>query len=1108
VRSALLAAFKTRCIVNALIEFNLYSVGFYNMGLMDFFKADWKHSDPRVRKKSIERITDIDVLAEVLQSDEDSTVRQAVLEQLSEIPQRREILAKLTGSAKEHLEKELGKNYFEAALKSKTIADAWLSELGQHQLSRVARESKSEEVQKEALNQLDEKDEISAVITHGDKKIAQLALEKISDREQLTKLEKAAKSKGVKALIRKHYDVLFGEEDRAEEKRQAGLVRLEKTVTLLEGMITLPDWGPLAKSYEAELSKWEENEEYASEELTNRFDEARKKCNKNQEIYQEKEALRLAKEAEITARMDRRRGVLQELNTAVEILQQDEGVVIADCKGKWSAIGEVEDAQEKEIEVKYNKAIETFPMKQLVLKGMAAKKDLIRQNLQEVIDQTTELLKSDNSFDLTKRSKALNHKLSDAVKAAKGDFSELVEEAQNGLAKAQETIVVLEEKEKAQSIELRASYEAILTEISSFENQSKEMTKKVKELQVQWKNLAKLPVKELDALTAKFRKKCDLYFDKVKGAIEEREWNHFANLAAKEKLIIDTEALSAIEDPVELAKGIKDKQTQWKSIGPVPKEKSDEIWEKFKLVSDTLYERCKVYYAAQDVEREKNSKVKEELCEKAESFSESTDWKETAEELKGLQKSWKEVGPAPRKLDKQLWERFRAGCDSFFNRRSEFFAERDSERVENTAKKEALVLEVEQVLNMDNGNAAAAKIKSLQAAWKEVGPAERQKDQELWKRFRAVADEFFNKRRENYEKLQADFDVNAQPKLDLIEALQQKLNGVSDESDWTALAQLFRQSQKDIKTMASAGFDKDKELRQQLKDICDKFFELRNAHYDQLSSTDQDNLNAKEEYCLKVELLAESSEWRETAEELKKLQSEFKDLESINEKYDSLMYKRFNSICQDFFDRRREHFEERDEVRQENLKKKKQLCIQMEKLAGVSYTTESESSSSASVQDMAAQLQNAFDNNFGGYETQSEKPKSFKEASQEVRELQAAWKMIGAVPKAVSQQIWETFRKAADVFYAQRNEFFGHKKQEQAESLVIKKGILVELKSFVDNEADFRQIKILQKKWRECGDVPRENYKEIQSEFKALCDSLYQSSSEATAVAAEGDVRI
>ena len=124
------------------------------MGLFDFFKPDWKHSDPRVRQKSIEQVTETAVLAEILDTDEDANVRQAVLTSLDTISKMQEVLSKLSGEQKAVLDKQLHKAYFEKSLKADSLEEACLSELSDHQLSRIARESKTEAVQQAAVEKL------------------------------------------------------------------------------------------------------------------------------------------------------------------------------------------------------------------------------------------------------------------------------------------------------------------------------------------------------------------------------------------------------------------------------------------------------------------------------------------------------------------------------------------------------------------------------------------------------------------------------------------------------------------------------------------------------------------------------------------------------------------------------------------------------------------------------------------------------------------------------------------------------------------------------------------------------------------------------------------
>ncbi len=1064
------------------------------MGLLDFFRPDWKHSDPDVRKKTLLRETDSNVLIEALNEESDNSVISAVLENLSTIEALAAVDGKIQGHTGELITKKLAGLYFEQSLKAKSSAEVFFDKLEEKQISRIARESSSEEVQLAAIDKLSSEEMLISVVQNSDKKAAQHALERISDREQLQKLAKSARHKGTKAAVRKRYDHLYGEEERAQERRDDGQQKLEKILKVLEGMATLPDWSELGGDYQTQLDRWQSLSEFATEELNQRFKEACTSCIQRKDNFEKEQAELAEKNRIIEERVTKRRKLLQDLLTDTESLQENPVELLADYKGHWEAIGESEEAEEKELSRKFEKAVKSFDSKQEVLRDIRDKRESVKQNLADICTNAEELKDSADADNVTKSLESLRKRLLKISPDFQKELSAEFEQASQAVKTLSEQLSEIQAKAEEAQKELLAEYNKIIETVDSFETSSKENTETVKELQKKWKEIDTLSSKEQEKLNRKFQKSCDAYFDKVKEYVEEKEWSEFANLSAKENLIKQMEALESVEDPQELAKQIKKLQDDWKQTGHVPHEKSDEVWERFKSTSDKLYERCKAYYEEQDKVRQENLEQKKAVCEEAEQLANSEDWKATADKLKGLQTKWKEIGPGPRKEEQEIWERFRKACDAFFGKRKEHFAEVDAGREENTAKKEALVAEIEEVAQSDKMREAAQRIKELQKQWKEIGPAERSKEQDLWKRFRKCADDFFSKRKENYEQAQSKLGENAEVKEKFIAELAKKLEGLSDESDWTALSQSFKQAQKDFNNMPGAGADTDKELRKKLREVCDTFFNARSEHFDKLSDEDKENLEKKEEFCLKVELFAESTEWSETAEELKKYQAEFKELPSVNEKYDAIMFKRFNEICNQFFERRREHFEELDETRQENLKKKVELCERMEEIAGVEFerSDSDDEAEDVSVEDMAAQLKNAFANNFGGYEEKAKKPMSFREAGQEVRELQAAWKEVGAVPKAKSQQVWERFRKACDVFYDQRRDFYASKEKDFEKNLELKNSILSELKEeAAKEEKDFKKVKSLQKKWRDIGEVAIKFSRNLNKDYRAICDKIY-----------------
>jgi hypothetical protein len=230
---------------------------------------------------------------------------------------------------------------------------------------------------------------------------------------------------------------------------------------------------------------------------------------------------------------------------------------------------------------------------------------------------------------------------------------------------------------------------------------------------------------------------------KVQELRDADEWQRWANAGVQEQLCVQMEALQALDDPEKIAGEVRELQDQWRKAADVPRAQADALWRRFKVAHDAVWPRCEAFFAAEAQARAENLAKKIQLCEKAESFAESTRWIQTAEEIKQLQAEWKSVGAVPRGREKAIWERFRAACDRFFTRRHEDLAERKVVWGENLAKKAALCEQAEALAQSTDWDQAANALKRLQAEWKTIGPVKKTRSEAIWQRFRAACDSFF-----------------------------------------------------------------------------------------------------------------------------------------------------------------------------------------------------------------------------------------------------------------------------------------------------------------------------------------------------------------------------
>jgi hypothetical protein len=232
---------------------------------------------------------------------------------------------------------------------------------------------------------------------------------------------------------------------------------------------------------------------------------------------------------------------------------------------------------------------------------------------------------------------------------------------------------------------------------------------------------------------------------------EADEWKRWSAASKQEQLIRKAEALLASEDDARLGERLKELQAEWRSLGGGPRDRGQELWERFKSTCDQVYERVRAQRGKLDEERKGNLTRKLELCEQAEAIQDSTDWEATANELKRLQAAWKEIGPVPRRDSKKVWERFRAACDHFFERRQPHLEESIAEQTENLERKRALIERAEVLAESSDWAETAGELKRLQAEWKGVGPVPRKDATEVNQRFRAACDRFFERRKAEAE---------------------------------------------------------------------------------------------------------------------------------------------------------------------------------------------------------------------------------------------------------------------------------------------------------------------------------------------------------------------
>ena len=320
----------------------------------------------------------------------------------------------------------------------------------------------------------------------------------------------------------------------------------------------------------------------------------------------------------------------------------------------------------------------------------------------------------------------------------------------------------------------------------------KELNDSFKELQEKWKNVGPVPQNESNNLWQNYHFYVEKFFDILRINRELKDLDLKKNLEQKIKLCEQAESLLLQDSVKQSFKELQDLHEKWKEIGPVPEDKKEELWERFKNASDQINQRRREHYEQIYAEQQNNYNAKVVLCEKAEEFTvqPATNAKEfnaISDQLTELLKVWKTLGAAPPKVNEEIWNRFKGTLDKFFEKKKEFFGKIKDEQQTNYNMKVNLAIRAEAIAKRTDWRAATDEILQLQKEWKEIGATSRKHSEAIWKRFRTACDQFFEAKSNYFNNAQEIEAENLKKKEDLIERLKNHAFGADRNENLEAI---------------------------------------------------------------------------------------------------------------------------------------------------------------------------------------------------------------------------------------------------------------------------------------------------------------------------------
>ena len=421
--------------------------------------------------------------------------------------------------------------------------------------------------------------------------------------------------------------------------------------------------------------------------------------------------------------------------------------------------------------------------------------------------------------------------------------------------------------------------------------------------------------------------------------------------------------------------------------------------EEFKAVMNAIKEKRNALAAAQEQEKEENQTKKLGILERMKFLTESQeDTNKIYDEFKKLQQEWNEIGQIPVAKVNELWKTYQLYTEKFYDmvKLNNEFREYDFKK--NLEQKTRLCEAAEKLAEEPDVISAFHQLQKLHQEFRAIGPVAKDLREEIWSRFKAASTVVNKRHQQHFEELKEKEQNNLDQKTVICEIVEgMEYDTFTTFADWEDKTNEILALQAKWKTIGYAPQKMNVKIFERFRAACDEFFRRKAAFFKSVKETMAANLEKKKAFCEKAEALKESTDWKETAEILTKLQKEWKNIGPVAKKHSDAVWKRFISACDYFFEQKNKATSSQRSVEQENLEKKKNI---IEKLNAIDDQMDTE------------------------------------EATQLVRDLMKEWNGVGHVPFKEKDRIYKQYHSQIDKLFERFNISASNKKLSNFKSTI------------------------------------------------------------------------
>ena len=406
--------------------------------------------------------------------------------------------------------------------------------------------------------------------------------------------------------------------------------------------------------------------------------------------------------------------------------------------------------------------------------------------------------------------------------------------------------------------------------------------------------------------------------------------------------------------------------------------------EEFKSLMSVIKEKRGQLTAEQEKQKELNLQIKLSIIEELKELIESPDdANKNYNEFKKLQQQWNEVTLIPQGKANELWKSYQLYVEKFYDllKLNNEFREYDFKK--NLEIKTRLCEAAEKLAGEPDVVSAFHQLQKLHQEFRDTGPVAKELRESLWARFKEASTTVNRRHQQHFEALKETEQHNLDQKTVICEIIESIEYGeLTSFASWENKTQEIIALQAKWKTIGFAPQKMNVKIFERFRSACDDFFRRKGEFFKALKEGMNENLEKKRALCERAEALKESTDWKATADELTRLQKEWKTIGPVAKKHSDAVWKRFISACDYFFDQKAKATSSQRSIEQENLDKKRSIIARLQEI---------------------------------------DEETAIDEATRLVRELTKEWNSVGHVPFKEKDKLYKQYRTLVDGLFDRFN---------------------------------------------------------------------------------------